>query len=1177
MRLNLLCGALLFAAAGAATAATAPSQTLNLPDPPATALLHFDALDVSKLAVEDQKSAAIALPYRYAIARPVDGVSLDAKGDLGGSWTELADGRWLWRLAISAEDAVSLDLGFSRFRLPHGAQLWFSDTEHKVVRGPYTDADNPRDGQLWLPMVPGERALLEVIVPAEQRAFLSLQLARVNQGYRGMVGVPGAKSGTCNVDTICTQGDAWREQIRSVGRYTFNSGGSSFLCTGQLVNKTTGDADPLFLTANHCLSTQAEAATLVVYWKYENPSCRAVDSAANGVALPISNAGATQSGASLVANYVPSDMTLLRLNAAPPLAADAYWSGWDRRDLAPVSAVGIHHPAGHEKRISFENDSLSIADYEPSPGGNTTTHLKIADWDLGTTEGGSSGSGIWNADKRLVGTLHGGFAACGNNDADYYGRFFSDWSGGGTAATRLADHLAPSGTAPTTLDGRGTCNAPVASLAASADPVEAGSTVTYTVTASGGSGGGYSYTWDIEGDGVADKTTSANTLVARYNRETQFNLSVRVRDGAGCESTVQRAINVVSARVRLANALATPVQVCGDGDAVIEPGERWRVNADLVNSGLRATASDALGLFSKSAADSVAGAPRDSFGYAVTDSSQAGQCAFQFVDITNVVAPLALTAAGTATANDDGRTGVFNLADPAVNGVFNFYGQTVSQLVMSTNGYIGTSPATTGGDYNNVCGATPDSDNNGSRLQVLHDDLVAGSLRAAVYAQCPRPSEVGPASQRCLVFQWNNMGLYAGAATTPTGDFDFQVVVYPQTWQLVYQYRSGVPNGGDGATIGILNPAVSGQQLKFSCNQGALTPNRAVCFYHPQNLPAASADVSKLRLENALVSLGAMAPAATQTVSTTFAVDPSAACGSRYRIGFVGTADSNYGNYLPQPYEFLVGDGANCNVSSNCPISIAPTIGLRPGAFLNNQRPGNGLVAHVVPVAGSLPVFFGAWYTGNAARKPVWYIIQGSLQDNQVVAPILRFTRNTSAPNFSVQSQMVGSARVQFINNERMLLNYTFDGGSSGSEILTHGFQGLANSSPNRTGAWYYTQEDGWGQTYDSYLAGSVAREFIATYLYDNAGDPSWVLTDAVASDSGDIASSGYRVHCPGCGWTEFLDTVAPAGTMRRNFVAPNSGTLSTAFTLPLPSVGSWNRTAVPISLLTPVQPQQQP
>ena len=45
------------------------------------------------------------------------------------------------------------------------------------------------------------------------------------------------------------------------------------------------------------------------------------------------------------------------------------------------------------------------------------------------TEPGSSGSPLFDQNRRIIGTLHGGFAACSNNQSDWYGRF-SVTSGG---------------------------------------------------------------------------------------------------------------------------------------------------------------------------------------------------------------------------------------------------------------------------------------------------------------------------------------------------------------------------------------------------------------------------------------------------------------------------------------------------------------------------------------------------------------------------------------------------------------------------------------------------------------------------------------------------------------------------------------------------------------------------
>jgi hypothetical protein len=75
----------------------------------------------------------------------------------------------------------------------------------------------------------------------------------------------------------------------------------------------------------------------------------------------------------------------------------------------------------------------------------------VADWDLGTTEGGSSGSPLFDQDGYVVGELHGGDAACGNDRPDWYGRFSYAWDEGSTDDSRLSVWLDPLGTGQTTL------------------------------------------------------------------------------------------------------------------------------------------------------------------------------------------------------------------------------------------------------------------------------------------------------------------------------------------------------------------------------------------------------------------------------------------------------------------------------------------------------------------------------------------------------------------------------------------------------------------------------------------------------------------------------------------------------------------------------------------------------
>jgi hypothetical protein len=146
-------------------------------------------------------------------------------------------------------------------------------------------------------------------------------------------------------------------------------------------------------------------------------------------------------------------MTLLEMDSPVAASVNAFWSGWDRSGANASSAVAIHHPQGDEKRISFENQATTITSYLGTAVPGNGTHIRITDWDLGTTEGGSSGSPLFNQNGRIIGQLHGGYALCGNNSSDWYGRLFASWTGGGTAATRLSNWLDPGNTGVVTLNG----------------------------------------------------------------------------------------------------------------------------------------------------------------------------------------------------------------------------------------------------------------------------------------------------------------------------------------------------------------------------------------------------------------------------------------------------------------------------------------------------------------------------------------------------------------------------------------------------------------------------------------------------------------------------------------------------------------------------------------------------
>ncbi len=412
--------------------------------------LVMPPVDVPALLAEDELRATEGLPPRFAQPIPVDVTPWNH-----GTWDTLTDGTSVWRLRIFSKGALSLNFAFTTYRMPEEGSLVLYPPDHSRVVGPFTAGDNETHGQLWSPIILGDDVIIEVTLPTDLVDELELNLTSVNHGYAAF-GESHVTSGSCNVDVVCPEGDAWREQIRSVA--VISTGGSTF-CTGFLVNNTAQDLKGYFMTANHCGINSGNAASLVTYWNYENSWCRPVNDPING--QPGDGLlNQYNTGSYFRASYSTSDFTLVELDDPINPAFNVYWAGWDHSGADATNATAIHHPNTDEKRISFEYSPTTVTSYLGTVVPGDETHVRITDWDLGTTEPGSSGSPLFDQNHRIIGQLHGGYAACGNDDSDWYGRFFTSWTGGGSPTTRLRDWLDPLNTGQLSLDGRNLVETP---------------------------------------------------------------------------------------------------------------------------------------------------------------------------------------------------------------------------------------------------------------------------------------------------------------------------------------------------------------------------------------------------------------------------------------------------------------------------------------------------------------------------------------------------------------------------------------------------------------------------------------------------------------------------------------------------------------------------------------------
>jgi len=357
-------------------------------------------VDAAALMAEDEARIAQGVkgPYRFGFNHATDISTANS-----GTWNILPNGDAVWRVAIECPSAFSINFEFNDYLVPEGGQVFVYNSEGETL-GAFTAESNPGHTILGVTQLPGDRITIEYVEPFAVRGEGFLRIGQVTHAYRDLFrSTKGfGTSGSCNNNVICPEGDPWRPQIRSVAMITV---GGSGICTGQLINNCANNGTPYFLTANHCLGGNN---SWVFRFNWNSPTC-----------TPTQNAPTNQtvSGSTLRANNAATDVALLQLNSTPPASYNVFYSGWDKSGTAPTSSTCIHHPDGDIKKISFDTNPATQANF----GGAAC--WRIATWEDGTTEPGSSGSGLWNQNGLLIGQLYGGQANCSNNVNDYYGRF----------------------------------------------------------------------------------------------------------------------------------------------------------------------------------------------------------------------------------------------------------------------------------------------------------------------------------------------------------------------------------------------------------------------------------------------------------------------------------------------------------------------------------------------------------------------------------------------------------------------------------------------------------------------------------------------------------------------------------------------------------------------------------
>jgi hypothetical protein len=266
------------------------------------------------------------------------------------------------------------------------------------------------------------------------------------------------RSGTCQVDVNCSEGDNWRPQIDGVMRISVLNGGNSGFCSGSLINNTAEDCTPYVLSAHHCAvddadqnSTAADMDQWVFRFNFQNNKCGSQLGSPTYSKIGCSKVARSTNNDGIEA----SDYILLELNELIDESNTPYFNGWDATGTGSLGGVAVHHPAGDKKKISTYNAELINSNWPGTPLG---THWRVfwieTDNGYGINEGGSSGSPIFNSDGLILGQLSGGRSECryvipvGQGMPDLYGNMSYNWSGS-TNVESLKTFLDPIGNGTT--------------------------------------------------------------------------------------------------------------------------------------------------------------------------------------------------------------------------------------------------------------------------------------------------------------------------------------------------------------------------------------------------------------------------------------------------------------------------------------------------------------------------------------------------------------------------------------------------------------------------------------------------------------------------------------------------------------------------------------------------------
>ncbi|WP_455629109.1 trypsin-like peptidase domain-containing protein [Parabacteroides chinchillae] len=343
----------------------------------------------------------------------------------------LPDGTRVWRLGIRSPGAYSINILFTRYELPEGAQLFLYNPDRSQILGSFNQMNNSESGILPVAPVQGDELIIEYQEPAKAAFRGKLTVGEVNHAYRDLRGDeprPGSDEYKAIPPLACyaTGGSIYEPLGRSVVMMLIDG---VIACSGTLVNNMQNDGKPYLLTASHCLNRsftvsnpdyQKVAGRIVFFFNYDSPTCNTILKGTEEMSV---------ASAKSIAINEQTDLALLELSQRPPVYYQPYYAGWNATQISNPPYAGIHHPGGSVKRICLSEDNIKLSTF------NTigtyfydNCHWHVQKWSDGFTSKGSSGSALFDSEGYVIGALSGGLSMQDKPFDDFYYALSQTWT-----------------------------------------------------------------------------------------------------------------------------------------------------------------------------------------------------------------------------------------------------------------------------------------------------------------------------------------------------------------------------------------------------------------------------------------------------------------------------------------------------------------------------------------------------------------------------------------------------------------------------------------------------------------------------------------------------------------------------------------------------------------------------